>query len=374
MARESMNALPAFTQPFWSWLTAKPLKQELEKTQNLTPVHHMVTTSLTLIAGVAFGSLGYFSGSVLIWLLGFVLSTSGIKKMQVMICHNCAHNMVFETREDNLRGGHLISGLMMLKPFDIYKKEHILHHDHKTLLTDDDDTLSYLRGVIGLEPTDTIAMMWFKLTARALSPFVILRTSTGRIAATINGPNRKVALLTLAFWGGLVAVSVALGIWEYLLVAWIVPVFVGYHISTTFRLAAEHTWPSVDVLERRGIDFISESTTGVFIGEALHIPENAGQLNRIARITVWLFKMMTFHLFVRVFVMVGDTPCHDFHHRRPKSRDWPNYITARERDLEKGSKPYTSNYSDHWGYLNAVTINFKNYRSANAYYINQSAA
>ncbi|WP_174148049.1 fatty acid desaturase [Leisingera sp. ANG59] len=368
-----MQELPEFTQPFWSWLTAKPLKQELEKTQTRTPGYHIATTSLTLLCGIACAAAGFSSGSFLLWLLGFVLTTSGIKKMQVMICHNCAHNMVFDSREANMRGGHLISGLMMLKPFDIYKKEHLLHHDHKTLLTENDDTLSFLQGVVGLTPSDSVAMMWFKLTARALSPAVILRSSIERIYATAAGPNRRVAVLTIGFWTVLTAAAIALNLWQYLLVAWVVPVFAGYHISTTFRLAAEHTWPSVDILERRGIDFISESTTGVFIGEELKIPHGTGRFGRMIRIAVWAGKMLTFHLFIRIFVMVGDTPCHDFHHRRPKSKDWPNYITARERDLEAGSKPYPSNYQDYWGYLTAVTVNFKNFRAARAYYETQPA-
>ncbi|WP_413770474.1 fatty acid desaturase, partial [Vibrio vulnificus] len=81
------------------------------------------------------------------------LATGGIKQMQVMICHNCAHDMVFESREANITVGRTISGVLMLKPFNTYKSEHALHHSSKTLLTDDDDTLSYLQSVVGLKPS-----------------------------------------------------------------------------------------------------------------------------------------------------------------------------------------------------------------------------
>lgn len=373
MIRNSMRALPGFMQPFLSWLTAKPLPEDLDQVRKLKPVHHILVSAGLIAGGALLAATGYMHGTIVLWLLGFVLATGGIKQMQVMICHNCAHDMVFEQRELNVRVGRIISGVLMLKPFDTYKQEHSLHHSSKTLLTDDDDTLSYLQGVVGLKPSDSIATMWTKLVSTALSPLAVLRSTWGRVKATAIAPNRRVARLTLAFWATLALLATALGHFDVFVMAWVVPVFAGYHISTTFRLAAEHTWPSVDVLERRGIDFICESTTGVFIGEELRIPEGAGAVRRFVHIGVWLIKMLGFHLFVRVFVMVGDTPCHDFHHRRPRSKDWPNYITARERDKIDGSKPFPTNYADYWGYINAVTTNFRNFQQALPYYANRTA-
>ncbi|MDP9785048.1 fatty acid desaturase [Pseudomonas fluorescens] len=373
MIRNSMRALPGFMQPFLSWLTAKPLPEDLDKVRPLKPFHHIVVSAGLIAGGALLAGIGYSQASIALWLLGFVLATGGIKQMQVMICHNCAHDMVFESRETNITVGRIISGVLMLKPFDTYKSEHALHHSSKTLLTDDDDTLSYLQSVVGLKPSDSIATMWTKLVSTALSPLAVLRSLWGRLKGTATAANRRVAVLTLVFWAGLALLSAALGHFDLFIVAWVIPIFAGYHISTTFRLAAEHTWPSVDVLERRGIDFICESTTGVFIGEELRIPEDAGTVRRFAHISVWLIKMLAFHLFVRVFVMVGDTPCHDFHHRRPRSKDWPNYITARERDRIEGSKPFPTNYADNWGYINSVTTNFRNFQRALPYYTTRTA-
>ncbi|WP_185058266.1 fatty acid desaturase [Pseudomonas frederiksbergensis] len=373
MIRNSMRALPGFMQPFLSWLTAKPLPEDINQVRPLKPVHHILVSAGLIALGVVVAGVGDLQGSLALWLSGFVVATGGIKQMQVMICHNCAHDMVFEQRELNLRVGRLISGVLMLKPFDIYKKEHALHHSSKTLLTDDDDTLSYLQGVVGLKPSDSTAVMWVKLVTTALSPLVMLRSAWGRLKATVTAPNRPVSAFTLIFWATTALLAAAVGHFELFVMAWVIPVFAGYHISTTFRLAAEHTWPSIDVLERRGIDFICESTTGVFIGEALRIPEGAGGVRRWAHIGLWLIKMLGFHLFIRLFVMVGDTPCHDFHHRRPRSKDWPNYVTARERDRIDGSQPFPSNYTDHWGYINAVTTNFRNFQQALPYYANRFA-
>ncbi|KAF2394170.1 fatty acid desaturase [Pseudomonas frederiksbergensis] len=373
MIRNSMRALPGFMQPFLSWLTAKPLPEDLNQVRQLKPVHHILVSVGLIAFGVVLAAIGYLHASLALWLLGFVIATGGIKQMQVMICHNCAHDMVFEQRELNVRVGRLISGVLMLKPFDIYKQEHALHHSSRTLLTDDDDTLSYLRNVVGLTPSDSIATLWTKLVSAALSPQAMLRSAWGRLKATARAPNRPVARWTLIFWATLSLLAAAVGQLDLFLAAWVVPVFIGYHISTTFRLAAEHTWPSIEVLERRGIDFICESTTGVFIGEELRIPDGAGAVRRFAHIGVWLIKMLGFHLFIRLFVMVGDTPCHDFHHRRPRSKDWPNYVTARERDRLEGALPFPSNYIDHWGYISAVTTNFRKFQQALPYYTNRLA-
>ncbi|WP_170930304.1 fatty acid desaturase [Pseudomonas sp. B35(2017)] len=373
MIRNSMRPLPGFMQPFLSWLTAKPLPEDLDRVRPLKPMHHIIVSAGLIGIGASLAGAGYLQGSVWLWLLGFVLATGGIKQMQVMICHNCAHDMVFKDRERNLRVGRIISGVLMLKPFDVYKHEHTLHHSSRALLTDDDDTLSYLQEVVKLKPSDSISTMWTKLVTTALSPLAILRSFWGRVKATAVADNRRVAQWTLMFWVALALLSAALGHFDLFVMAWVVPVFAGYHISTTFRLAAEHTWPSVDVLERRGIDFICESTTGVFIGEELRLPQDAGFIRRQALIALWLVKMLCFHLFVRLFVMVGDTPCHDFHHRRPRSADWPNYITARERDMLEGSKPFPTNYSENWGYINAVTANFRNFQRALPYYANRTA-
>ncbi|TFF41091.1 fatty acid desaturase [Pseudomonas sp. RIT623] len=363
-----MRPLPGFLQPFLSWLSAKPLPEELETPGKRTPLFHVGVAASFIILGVLLTSLGYYQHSLLWWLPGFVLAAGGIKQMQVMICHNCAHDMVFASRRANTVVGHVISALFMLKPYTLYKHEHMLHHSSRTLLTDQDDTLTYLQGVVGLKPTDSIAMMWAKLLFAAFSPLAILRTSLNRIKANATATDRGVAALTMALWAGLTLGAWALGQLQGFIAAWVLPVFIGYHISTTFRLAAEHTWPSVEVLEKRGVDFICDSTTSVFIGEPLNMPDNAQPLKRILCISRWLLKTFTYHLFVRLFIMVGDTPCHDFHHRRPRSSDWPNYVTARERDKLLGAKPFPRNYIDKWGYVSTVTDNFRNFQKALPYY------
>jgi hypothetical protein len=54
--------------------------------------------------------------------------------------------------------------------------------------------------------------------------------------------------------------------------------------------------------------------------------------------------------------MVGDAPCHDFHHRRPASKKWTSYIQARERDLDRVRAAHDIEYNECWGLLRAVDL------------------
>ena len=67
--------------------------------------------------------------------------------------------------------------------------------------------------------------------------------------------------------------------------------------------------------------------------------------------------MLTLQLLVRVFVLVGDAPCHDFHHRRP-GKKWVNYAYARQADMEAGCPGFPRNYADSWGLFAAIDQNF----------------
>src|SRR3546814_18853120 len=67
--------------------------------------------------------------------------------------------------------------------------------------------------------------------------------------------------------------------------------------------------------------------------------------------------MLTVHLFSRLFVLVGDAPCHDYHHRRPGSRKWPSYIHERQADLLRGCPDYPVNYIETWGLFRAIDEN-----------------
>ena len=79
----------------------------------------------------------------------------------------------------------------------------------------------------------------------------------------------------------------------------------------------------------------------------------AGSLHGLVLWLAWWANMLIVQVLVRVFVLVGDAPCHDYHHNKPASRGWTGYIQARQRDMEStvGS---LAGHSETWGLFRAV--------------------
>ena len=71
----------------------------------------------------------------------------------------------------------------------------------------------------------------------------------------------------------------------------------------------------------------------------------------------WWAEMLTLQLFVRLFVLVGDAPCHDYHHRRPASKRWASYAHARQQDRLDGCRGFPVNYCDSWGLFRTIDRN-----------------
>jgi hypothetical protein len=67
--------------------------------------------------------------------------------------------------------------------------------------------------------------------------------------------------------------------------------------------------------------------------------------------------MLTVQLLVRTLVLVGDAPCHDYHHRRPASPRWTSYIQARQFDSDTNASGFQTPYQETWGLFRALDEN-----------------
>ena len=140
------------------------------------------------------------------------------------------------------------------------------------------------------------------------------------------------------------------------LVIWVLPVTVLLQIATVGRILCEHRFPEPALIAARGREFVCRATAGVFPGSAPP-GERADTLRGVALWAGWWLDMLTRQLFVRLFVLVGDAPCHDFHHRRPATKRGPIYIHARQKDLDAGCPGYPLNYGETWGLFRAIDEN-----------------
>jgi len=281
-------------------------------------------------------------------------TTAGLRKLQVVVFHHCSHGTVLADRGSNEVLGELISAFLLIKSFAAYKRDHIRHHSCKDLLSAKDETVQFLVSFASLEPGLTKRQLWRRLLLNFINPLFHLRWLAERIISCFLCEGGRWRSVRILYWVTLLSSVTYMELWSGFLLGWIMPLTVLYNVSATLRLAAEHRWPTNSSLRSRAGDFICETTVAVFLGTPVPRITNWRGLYAIL---VWVLHMLG-HLLARVLVLVGDTPCHDYHHRRPSSRGWSNAIFARQADLESGCPGYPHNYAEVWGLIRAIDESF----------------
>ena len=349
--REAMAvALPRALQPFLTWLTAKPLDSEKQRVGR--PLYHVITAFLSLIVGIVVSSYALWAGGWFLVALPFALivTTSGMGKLQAVVYHHCAHWTVFKWRPANDWMGNFIAVLLVIKPFEDYRAEHLRHHRAKVQLTDEDEFIQFLTGRLGMQTGMPVDALRRRFLAAMFSPLLHIQFLLGRLSGCFLSADRAHNVRAFAFWLPIVAAVTYLGIWWPFAVVWILPVTVLFQIATALRILCEHRFPDRRTLENRGPEFICDVTIGVFPGTRPPEPGNA----KLGAWIVWWAKMLTVHLFCRVFVLVGDASAHDYHHRNPNSPGWANHIYERHKEARSGSSRFPKNYSEYWGLFGAI--------------------
>ncbi|MDB5371709.1 MAG: hypothetical protein JWP04_351 [Belnapia sp.] len=353
------GSLPGIIQPFLTWLTAKPAPGE-------TPAERSATSFVASALGWTFGGCAvtlspFILGdlSVLFWLLvplGLLASCCGLGLFQVVVFHHCSHGTVFRTRERNRRVGRLISALLLFKRFDDYQHEHMLHHSPKKLLTEEDEFADFVLGMCGLEAGIPKRLLWRRVAWALVSPGFHGRFLLRRIRASLFTGDRAHDRVGRFAWTAAILLAAATGTLLEFSVAWVLPVTVLLQAATVLRILCEHRFPEPEMIAARDREFVCHATAGVFPGvmpPAVRATTPRGLLLWAG----WWLDMLTVQLFVRLFVLVGDAPCHDFHHRKPATRRWTTYIHARQQDLDAGSPGFPAGYLENWGLLSAIDQN-----------------
>ncbi|MDI3289008.1 fatty acid desaturase [Polyangium sp. 15x6] len=351
--RGTMSVLPGICQPFLTWLTGKALPGQ--KASNHSPHGHLLVPGAFVIVGVAASAalvsrgLGMQLGLLpLTWLV----TVSGARKLQLMIVHQCAHGTFSGSRRVNELVGAALSLLLTIEPFKRYRAKHIELHHAQHHMTRRDPTVVFLFDKVGLRPGMSKPELWRRLLLTLVSPRYHLGMTAERIASVARGSPSELAAYVI-FWGAVLAIVVILGAELVFAVAWLVPIVLLYNVSSCLRLSSEHLWPA-PVAERQppGRALVASYSTGIFLGEATPSPELGGISAAVAWAR-WALRMLFVHLPARLFVLVGDTPCHDYHHRHPRSREWMNYAYARQKDIDAGA-PGWPPYTEVWGFVPAL--------------------
>ncbi|SNB73888.1 Fatty acid desaturase [Arboricoccus pini] len=352
------NRLPGTIQPFLTWLTARPAPGEAAPA---LPATHYVHEAIGLmVAGIGLGAAAFIADDTLIFSLmlfiSLTLTTSGLGLFQVVIFHHCGHGAVFKEKKHNRDVGRLISALFLFKHFDAYRQEHMMHHNARKLLTEDDEFADFVLGMCRLEPSLSKGELWRRVLLNVVfSPSFHVRFLYRRLKAATTSPDRTHNLVSIGFWAGSFALAAASGLLLPFLLVWVLPVTLLLQLATIGRILCEHRFPEPALIAARGREFICLATAGVFPGA--QPPEMAATTAAgLLAWSGWWANMLTVQLFVRLTVLVGDAPCHDFHHRRPAG-EWTSYIHSRQNDVDAGCPGFPINYGENWGLFSAIDEN-----------------
>jgi fatty acid desaturase len=316
--RLTMARLPSPFQVPLSLLIGKALPEQ--KLPVLTPYHHLAAYLVLHFAGLGLSVFLLYYGGWAMLLLPFscYLTVAGARHLQVGAVHHMTHGTFTQNREIDNWLGRIISLYMLIEEYDAYRAGHITHHS-QALSTADDPTVLALRSA-GLRNGMPARALKRRLIRSLLSPGYHASKAVGRVASYFRAGERwKWAAVTL-YVGAWLTLTCRYPL--YALVAWLLPMFIGYQTVSLIRAVIEH-WPDSG---GRGRGAYAEKTSAIFCGVSL--PERRpGYLAESASLTRWGARM-AFELACRILFVSADGPNHDIHHLYPNS-SWANDASLR---------------------------------------------
>lgn len=350
--RASLRRLPGALQLPLTFLTGRPLADQ--RPVNLSPSFHLFAGLLSMLCGVALSATGMaLDGWYLLLLVpGWAMTLHGQRNLRMMIYHQCSHRNMYGHRRLDAAIGHAISSLLIIQNFERYSKEHVADHHAVHHMTLRDPTVQAFLVSLDLHPGMTRRQMWRRVLAKCISPRFHLSFAIARTRSFWHNSARAEKTIALVLYGAGTIAAVWSGLWLSVLLVWFLPLSFFYQISNTFRLCVKHTFPAPHVTVRRGKEYFASLTNAIFIGEAAPAP-GLPPHRALAGWLRWTGRMLVIHLPARYLVLTGDTVVHDFHHRYPASRQWQNYLFARQNDLVEGHRGWPP-YTAEWGLKAAV--------------------
>ncbi|TAK14723.1 MAG: hypothetical protein EPO32_00940 [Anaerolineae bacterium] len=354
--RESLLALPSFVQPLLTWVTGKPPYGARSKH---TPSNwfHLVSALAALFGG-AFASWVVVSMQITailavpILLLAWMVTVSGARKLLIMISHQCVHGKFSGNKVLDRIVMELVSTTILVQDFQAYQADHVSIHHSKQLATLEDPDVKFL-VTLGFLPGLQKAALWRRLWWTVVSPRFHRIFLQARLKANfISAPSYR-RFMSLVWWTAQLSLVSWLGLWSEYAIAWVFPLTILYHISALLQFTCEHRWLQIRDPKQSGRWVLARLTAGRFMGEPAPDQGWHGAKKVVAWLT-WFGRMLFLHLPARVFVLMGDLPQHDHHHRHPESLTWVNAAYARQEDLEAGSPGWPEPYSEVWGLGNAI--------------------
>lgn len=359
--RESYTVFPAVTQPFWTWLTGRPAQDEKCK------------FSLGVAGFTTFALLSYVSGIITCLLslklsgalcvlgvaLGWFLIVSGSRRMISTVAHQCIHNRFSGQKCLDRVVAECFSVLTFTQSAQQYWEEHfLLHHRHDVFTTRADPAAKFLQDV-GFKPGMKVSHLWLRLLCNLFSPIFHLRFLGNRIKGQILKGSllRKLwVAVYLLGWYGMILMDYFS--WVEWCIGFVVPIVIFYQNSVLLEFISEHGWFCTSGRLAHSRHIHATHSWGRFCGRKVPV-QHAGYLRHLLSWAGWVCEHIFYHFPVRVLILPGDLPQHDFHHRHPGTKNWTGAAYARERDIQYACKKNLPPYQEFWGLHTAIRHVFK---------------
>jgi len=299
--------------------------------------------------------LGFYNQTTDRSIFLILLSWAGLvfssRRMAAVILHQSVHGRLTNNKTLDMVLGEFVTTLMITQDFKTYQYDHCsIHHAPQTFATANDPIVEFFTKY-GIRPSLTKSRLYVNFFSTILSPFFHIEFFIARLRYNIN-INRPIrSVLTTIYISSLIYLSYYIsGSFTPLLVAFVVPVVIFYQISAFIEICSEHAWfdnePKLLMEKEQDPYFYADISWGRFCGS--QYPCDGSY-----KVLTWYFSQMFFHLPVRLFILVGDLPQHDYHHRKPLCLDWIN-ATYNRQDNAINLKEGEPEYLEIWGLQNAI--------------------
>ncbi len=346
--REGMRRLPRWAQPALTLLTGKA-HQGQNALWRSNGIGHVVLALAGLLGSAVTASWLFRVGPVA-WvgiLPCWIILVGSARKIQVTLAHQCAHYALTGHRLIDRLIGQALTTLILVDHFDSYYHEHVEIHHTKRLASPVDPDCKFLLE-LGFKPGMTVEALWRQLRYTVVSPRFHGKFMKGRLLANFVTGTPLRRLSAVLFYSALPGMVTYLGGWTGFLVGWVLPLTAPYHVAALLNFSSLHFWLKVPKAGATPKETICTLTAGRFVGEAVPRTDSLGAWAK------WTARMAFFHLPIRVAVLTGDLPVHDYHHRHARCPEWADYLYTRQRDIENGCPGWPSPYAENWGLLNAI--------------------
>lgn len=352
--RQSLERLPRWSQHLVTWVTGKALPDQKPLFQMPGWVY-FVAVLTAFFASIAGSALLLRSGSPVWWLMLPVcwVVTAGMSRViQFVLCHQAVHKQCSGNARIDQAILQILSTMVWIQNADDYRRDHFhLHHSRGTFGTLQDQDVALILAT-GFRPGMRKDVLWRRFLFTLISPRYHWMFLKARFLSNFVICPRYRAVMGAAYTAAVLALTVLFGAWDILIFAVLVPLFPLYHISTLCQVLTEHSWFEPHPAQMQPNHYYIHKSWGRFCADPLPRP-GLPFWTAAEAWARWVFRLLFYHLVVRIGVIPGDMPQHDYHHRYPRCPDWMIPAYTRQRDINNGHPGYPP-YNDVWGFANCL--------------------